>query len=243
MFVSVVAFYGTSWKNGRGGGETTVSANQPVLNLLLLELESSAYLASRKLQIYFFPSKLTIGMFFTSQLEPGQMWPGLWERARSLEELYGSFCTTFTSSYLRGHQERACLLRIRGWRPLCHRKVYPGGNVARLTPRSPEPRVQFYSHTWKALGLDRQFLSFWKRKPAGLWYNLFPLKGGKSEMLAGVSQRKRDQHQVSKKCHVFLRTRASITHKFEIISDNYLKLTVAFIWKTFRGGSDKEAYL
>lgn len=45
-------------------------------------------------------------------------------------------------------------------------------------------------------------------------------------------------------CHVFLRTGAYITQKFEIISNNYLKLTVVFWWKTFRGGSDKQwAYL
>lgn len=67
MFVSVVAFYGTLWKNKEEGGRQQYSAHQPVSNLHLLELESSAYLVSRRTSnIFFFHSSLPTGMFSTS---------------------------------------------------------------------------------------------------------------------------------------------------------------------------------
>lgn len=73
--------------------------------------------------------------------------------------------------------------------------------------------------------------------------SLLPEKGVSSLMVQPVSlqgwevswgcgpwdrHRKRDTKQAFQKCHVFLRTRAYITHKLEIIFDNYLKLTVVF---------------
>lgn len=152
------------WKRS---GETTVSANQPVFNLLLLELQSSAYLGSRKLQIHsFFPIQAHNWNVLYLSTRAGTNVARALRSSPSFSRVIGYFCT-FTSSYLCEHQERACLLRIRGWRPLCHCKIDPGGNIEGLTFRSPEPHIQFYSHTWKALRLIRQFLSFWKRKPAG----------------------------------------------------------------------------